>query len=89
MAVYSITLDLRTPDRSYDELYRAIEYLGDYIHPIDANWFVATNAYNAQSMCDALQAYVDKNDSIFINKISSAHQGWMKKDFWSWLNENI
>lgn len=87
MNVYSISYDLRQPNRDYTSLYEEIKKIGDYFHPLESNWFVRTN-WDAQDIYDKLRPYIDDNDLILIIRVDqSDKQGWMVKNFWEWLRK--
>lgn len=42
MRIYLITYDLKQIGQNYSELYNSIKSLGDWRHPMESVWFVAT-----------------------------------------------
>lgn len=89
MSVYSISYDLRTPGKSYSELYKAIKSIGDYQHPLESTWFVSTSFLGSHSIYKELSETIDKNDSLFVTKVTADYSGWMPKEFWEWLRKNV
>lgn len=94
MKFYSITYDLRQPGRNYNDLYDAIKTLagpGNWKHPLESFWVISLSNYSdytSNSIFDLLEPFIDKNDSIIINKIDlTEYQGWMPQNFWTWINE--
>lgn len=75
MSVYQITYTLRKPGQNYDDLYDAIEALGDSVHALDDCWFVETDD-TASDIRDDLKAYVSSNDSIIVTKKSTTGVTW-------------
>lgn len=96
MNLYTITYDLRQPERKYNELYDAIKNVagvGNWQHPMESFWVIAVSSYStttAESIYDNLRPYIDVNDSLFVTKIDQVdRQGWMPKSFWEWIKEKL
>jgi hypothetical protein len=92
--LFAITYDLRQPGRKYNELYDAIKTLageGNWQHPMESFWVVAISNYSyrdANSIYEEFRKYIDENDSLFVVRIDqSERQGWMPKNFWTWMKE--
>lgn len=88
MSVYSITYDLNAPGKDYKDLYEVIKSLGAWAHYLESTWFV-DSSYSASEIRDKLKEVIDKNDSLFVAKVTTDYSGWMHKEFWPWLEEHL
>ena len=94
MKLFAIIYDLRQPGRKYNELYDAIKVIAketNWQHPMESFWVVAVSDYSiwdANKIYEELRKHIDANDSLFVVRIDGAErQGWMPKNFWTWLKE--
>lgn len=88
--VYLITYDLNKAGQNYDKLYEAIKAFGGWWHYLDSTWLVSTNL-SATQMRDLIIEHmaVDKNDYLFIVKITKTYDGWLPEDAWTWIRKHI
>lgn len=90
MATYLITYNLNDHDDDYEDLFAAIDDLGDTWHDaskLDSVWFVKTTM-TATTIRNQLRSAMDRDDNCVIVDISGqTRNGWMPKDFWSWLKD--
>ena len=90
MTVYQITYTLNSPGQDYEQLYDAIEALGDSVHPLDDCWFVETTE-SADDIRDTLSENTDSNDSIIVTKKSESGVTWATSnasDAGEWLSNH-
>lgn len=94
MKFFAITYDLRQPGRNYNGLYDAIKSIageGNWQHPMESFWILSFSNYsqqNADGIYNVLRPFIDDNDSLFVVPVDAVlNQGWMPKNFWSWLKE--
>ena len=94
MKLYAIIYDLRQPGRKYNELYDAIKTLagsGNWQHPMESFWVIAISElsdYNADSPYNEFRKFIDDNDSIMVCRMNRIdNQGWLPKNFWTWVKE--
>lgn len=86
--IYSISYDLKKPDRDYDDLYKTIKSAPGWAFAMDSFWFISTRE-SVESWSDKLRGVMDANDWLFVVDITRQPcQGWMNKDTWKWLEEN-
>lgn len=76
MSVKIISYDLGSPESSsdYEELIKYIKGLGSWAKPLYSVWFVDTDKTSKQ-VREGAQAYMDKNDKIFVAKWNPS-VGW-------------
>jgi hypothetical protein len=88
VSVYLITYDLNAPGKDYKDLYEKIKSIGDWATFLESVWFVETTK-SSNDLRDLLLPVIDKNDSLFITKVTSDYSGWANTDLWPWLSERI
>ena len=87
MNIYSISYDLRQPNRDYTKLYEEIKKINNFIHPLESNWFVKSEL-SANDIYNRLKPHIDNNDLLLVIKVDENNkQGWMVRSFWDWLNK--
>lgn len=88
--LYLVSYDLKSADKNYDSLYKAIKGLGSkWWHYLDSTWFVVSN-YTIDQCSDILRREIDGNDSIIILDVTNynATDGWLPSKAWEWLRTN-
>lgn len=88
MTAFCISYDLNSPGKNYNSLYTAIKALGDYRHDLDSTWLVNTSL-SANQVYEKLKPSIDKNDRLLIIEIRDYRSGYMPKDTWQWIDENV
>ncbi|MCX8819277.1 hypothetical protein [Vibrio parahaemolyticus] len=88
MKAYSITYDLKSPNRNYSGLYDAIKATGKWWHYLESTWLVVTDE-TPQQIWTRLQPSVDNDDNLLIIEVKNNAQGWLPKEAWDWINVNI
>lgn len=84
--VYLITYDINAVVKNYDDLYAAIKSIsGDYQHPLESTWFVATDMSRKQ-VYDSLRSHINDSDHLFVMRMTNDYYGWLSKNVWEWLN---
>ncbi len=73
MTVYVVSYDLLQPGRDYATLYAALERAGAR-RILYSQWLLRTNQ-TAVQVRDALRAYIDANDRLFVNALGTAWAG--------------
>lgn len=88
MNVYIISYDLKIPGRDYTSLYEKIKGLGDWQHPLESVWLLATDTYDEDSIYRELKPTLDNNDLLLILKVNPKNrQGWLAVSFWEWMEK--
>lgn len=88
--LYLISYDLKSADKNYDSLHKAIKGLGSkWWHYLDSTWFVVTNISLAQSS-EILRKEMDGNDLLLIIDVADYKEvnGWLPSKAWEWLRNN-
>jgi hypothetical protein len=86
--VYSVTYDLRTPNRDYTGLYDELKNSQKWWHFIGSTWLIYTDE-TPQEIWDRISNHIDKNDYALIIEVRNNCEGWLPKDAWEWINENV
>ena len=88
MKAYLITYDLKAPGRNYESLYQGIKSCGKWWHYLQSSWIVATNE-SSQQIWNRLAATIDQTDFLLIIEVRKDRYGWLPKDAWDWINQNV
>lgn len=89
MAIYQIDYDLQDPGQSYEDLYKAIMNLGDYIHILESTWIVGVSDYTASEIRDNLKKHIDSNDKLLVTKLSGGWATTFSNSDTDWLHEHL
>lgn len=89
MKVYIIGYDLNKAGQDYESLYEQIKKLGMWWHYLDSTWIVKCEM-TAVEIRDRLSSYMDKNDLLFVARLSgeAAWFGFNEKGS-DWLRNNL
>lgn len=85
---YSITYDLRQPGRDYSNLFEAIKKSPRWWHYLESTWIIVTEE-TANQVWERISSAIDKNDFLLIIEVRDNVQGWLPKDAWDWIHQNI
>lgn len=89
MSALLISYDLNSPGQDYSKVINAIKNLGPTKAVLKSSWIVITSLTPSQAW-DKLKPVVDTGDHVFIVDITrSARQGWLPKNTWDWINQNV
>ena len=84
-----ITYDLNKPGQDYSDLYDAIKAIpGTWWHYLTSVWLVDTNL-STQQIYGKLERHIDKNDELFIVRITRDYTGYLPKKAWKWLRNRV
>ena len=94
MAVFLVTWDLNQEKLNYGEARVAfIKHLEAYENAkdggLDSVRFISTTN-TADQVSTYLRQKVDDNDRLIVTKLNNgAHQGWLSKATWDWINDRL
>ncbi|MGX7105594.1 hypothetical protein [Globicatella sanguinis] len=87
---YIITYDLNSPGQKYSDVIKTIK--NDISSAYCKYWesaFLFTSYLTPGEMIDKLKPYLDNGDKVIILEVVNNKQGWLTKEQWNWINENI
>ncbi len=88
--VYLITYDLKAPGKDYEALFEAIKQISiDWCHPLSSVWIIKSNESSANNIYSPLKSKLDENDYIFVCELNDNKQGWLNKNDWQIMDNNI
>lgn len=89
--VYLITYDLNKTGKNYDGVYQAIKDASDgtWCHFWDSSWLIRSNYSSADSIFEKILPNLDDNDTCFVIEVKDNKQGWLSKEQWQFINENM
>jgi hypothetical protein len=85
---YAVNYDLRQPGRDYTGLYDAIRLKSKWWHYLDSTWLVVTDL-SASELWGLIARHIDPNDRCLIIEVRGNYQGWLPKEAWEWIHENL
>ena len=90
MKKYMITYDLNTPGKNYDNVIDAIKAAsnGTWCSFWRSSFLICSNL-TANEIFAVLEPYIDSNDRLFIVEVTAHYQGWLSKDEWNFINQNV
>lgn len=83
-----ISYDLNKPGQDYEELIAAIKDYGTWAKLLKSAWLIYTTS-NSQGIYNNLSKYLDKNDTIFINLVTSDYFGYFDKEVIEWMKNKV
>jgi len=85
--VFQISYELKNSDKSYSDLFTAIENLGSSVHFLRDAWWVEPNeAITVDTIVDLLRNYMSEGDRIHVIDITNKKtNGWLARTSWDWL----
>jgi hypothetical protein len=90
MAVLIVTYDLRTP-KDYHDLFEAIKKQADsgkWWHYMTSTWLLSTSK-TPQQVVEAIQQYLDNQDTLFVCELNPTYQGRLPKAAWDWIESEL
>lgn len=88
MARFMISYDLNSPTNNRKQVEDAIESLGTWCKYLTTTYLVNTYRSKA-SVQDICTKPLDSNDKMIICEITGPVNGWLGKEQWNWINQNI
>ncbi len=88
MEVYVVSYDLRKPGRDYTGLSEELQRSPSWWHYLDSTWLIVTSE-SAGKLYNRLAPHLDEGDSILVVQAGSDRQGWLPKDAWDWIQQNL
>lgn len=87
---YLISYDLNKSDKDYNSLYKVIKECsnGAWAHILESVWLIKSNL-DATTIYNELMDVIDSNDKLFIVEMTSNYFGYLNKDMWPYLKDNI
>lgn len=88
MPIFQVSYDLNKPGQNYPKIEKAIEASHQSLHILKSTWLVWTNETVNQLQARLLKA-IDRNDYLFISRVTAEKNGWMKPLVWKWINDRL
>lgn len=84
-----VTYDLRSPDRDYSNLIKAIRAYGNFAKPLESVWILDTN-WTVTQVRDDLRQHIDGNDGLLVMGLTG---NWaavgLSEAVASWLKQKV
>lgn len=90
MAVYMITYDLNGEGQNYEKVIQAIKdaSTGTWCSYWKSSYLIKSNL-SVQQVSDMITPYLDANDRLIAIEVKNNYQGWLTKEQWKFIRENI
>lgn len=89
MTTYLISYDLSNPGQRYSDLSKTIKQYPKWAKILESTWCICTED-SAKKIRDNLESCIDKNDSIFVAKLSGEAAWYGLTDaITKWLHSNL
>jgi hypothetical protein len=86
--VYSLTYDLKKPNRDYTGLYEELKNTTKWWHYLESTWLLST-IETPNQIWDRIRGHIDQNDSILIIEVRHNYSGWLPTEAWEWIDQNV
>lgn len=86
--VYNVSYDLNKAGKDYNGLHEELKKTSSWLHLLDSTWLLCTTE-SAQQIWERLKSYIDDDDNILIAEITKNNAGWLRKTWWTWINERL
>ena len=90
MFTYLISYDLDNSDQDYGKVFEAIKRASNGIwwHYLNSTWIIKTS-FTVTEVANSIQAEIDEEDHLLVIEVKNNKQGWLKRDAWETLNQNM
>lgn len=88
MKVLLVSYDLKNPGKNYSDLYETLKTASSWWHYLESCWLLKTSL-TAQEWFDKIRPHIDDNDSVLIVEVQRPYHGWLPKDAWKWIADNV
>jgi len=88
MTVYCVSYDLNKSGQNYNALYEELKKSSNWWHYLDSTWLILTGE-TADELSNRLRKHLDDNDNLLVIKVTRPYAGWLKKEAWEWINQNV
>ena len=88
MTTFCVSYDLNKSGQNYNALYEELKKSPRWCHPMDSTWLIVTSE-TAEQLRDRIRKHLDDNDTLLVIKVVRPYSGWLTKEVWDWLQENI
>ena len=86
--VYSISHQLKAAERDYTPLFEAIQRSPKWHKIMDSTWFIVSSE-TPQQIWNRLAEHIDTKDRLLILEVTNSRYGWLAKESWAWLREEL
>ena len=86
--IYMISYDLHAPTKNRDAVEKDIQSFGVWCKYLSTTFLISTSS-SLKSVLDKCVSHLDSNDRMIICQVDKSINGWLPKDKWDWINENL
>ena len=86
---YAVSYDLRVKAKpDYSGLFEELKNSPAWWHYLESTWLIVTEE-TVEEVWNRLGRHVHQRDSLLIIEVRNNAQGWLLKDAWKWINQNV
>ena len=88
---YLITYDLNNPGQNYEKVISAIKKASDGVWCTywKSSYLIRSDHQTADEVSSLITPHLDKNDTLLVIEAVKNYQGWLNKDQWKFIRENV
>lgn len=83
-----VAYDLKTNPWNYLPFYESLKQHGPWWHYLTSTWLIATSK-SPQDVYTSLAPHISKQDFILIAPLTQPYWGFLPKDAWDWIEQNL
>lgn len=87
--VYAVSYDLRqTGEPDYEGLIAELKNSPGWWHNLESTWLIST-LESANDVFKRIAPHIRKIDSVLIIEVRDNKAGWLPKEAWEWINDQV
>ena len=86
--IYMISYDLHSPTNNREKVENDIKSFGTWCKYLTTTFLISTNS-NIETVSKKCVSNLDSNDSMIISHVNKPIHGWLSKDRWDWISQNL
>ncbi len=91
--MYSLSYELKTPDKDYSTLFSYLEHeVGNKkgIHVMRDSWWISSDEeLDVDAVCNEIRKRLGEKDHFFFSKLTNIDiNGWLPSSSWSYFRDN-
>ncbi len=86
--VLLVSYDLKKPGKDYSDLYQTLKKAKKWWHYLDSTWLLVTDL-SPKAWLEKIKPAIDENDFVLIIQVTNNYSGWLPKEAWEWIRDNI
>ncbi|MCC3668069.1 hypothetical protein [Terrisporobacter mayombei] len=89
MTAYMITYDLNSEGQNYNKVIESIKNSGSSWCTYWKSSYLIKSSLTPNQIANNIEPYLDSNDRLIVIEVKNNYQGWLTKEQWKFIRENI